>query len=298
MALGPPCGSLQRSVLCAVALGVLCAVARGDTHLDYTVRFDVKLEGFEELASFTVTVREKKGPIAARHFLKLVHDGFFDGNAFYRVLPGYLVQFGLNGNVTQQRAWDAHGNLRDETHIEQPDWNIRGSLAFVTAGPHTRGTQVYINYDDNHQLDSKGTVTFGRVVDGMATLSAVYAGYRERPQPRLIRARGDAYLRTEYPRLSYIVRARQVSFVEEPWQLSKNSTGLLLTVGMVIGAVLCCGAARMASKNMGAAKEVSSAADDDFRPRDDEDDGEDGEEMSDDEDDMPRSCDASDRPRI
>jgi len=199
----------------AATEGGLHAAAESGHHGsgDYTVRFDVQLEGVKELSSFLVTVREKKGALAARRFLQLVHDGFFDGCSFFRVLPGYLVQFGLSGNVTRQRAWDAHGALRDETNIEQPDWNIRGSIAFATTGPNTRGTQLFINYDDNHQLDSKADgriVPFGRVVDGMATLSAVYAGYRERPKPSMIRARGDSYLQTEFPRLTYVVRAQQV----------------------------------------------------------------------------------------
>jgi len=261
----------------ALLLAVFATSATAD---DYTVRFDVQLEGYKELSSFHVTVREKKAPLAARRLLQLVHEGFFDGCSFYRVLPGYLVQFGLSGNVTRQRAWDARGNLRDESSVEQPDWNIRGSLAFATSGPNSRGTALFINYDDNHQLDSKGIVPFGRVVDGMATLSSVYTGYRERPKPSLIRARGDAYLRSEFPRLTYIVHAQQVAFIEEPFALSKNTTGLLLTLGMVAGALLCCGAVRVLQRQAGAEYKVSSAADDDFRPRDDE-EGEEGEEDDD-----------------
>jgi len=278
----------------AVVMAAVALLARAD---DYTVRFDVQLEGYDELSSFFVTVREKKGPLAARRFLQLVHDGFFNDCSFYRVLPGYLVQFGLSGNVTHQRAWDARGALRDETSVETPDWNIRGSLAFATSGPNSRGTQLFINYDDNHQLDSKGIVPFGRVVDGMATLSSVYAGYRERPKPSMIRARGDSYLRSEFPRLTHIVRAQQVAFVEEPFALSKNATGLLLTVGMVAGALLCCAAVRVLQKQAGDHQKIASAADDDFRPRAD-DEGEVSEEDYDDDDDLSaRSCDNSTNPR-
>ena len=151
-------------------LAALICVGRAE---DYTVRFDVQLEGRKDLSSFRITVREKKAPIAARRFLQLVHDGFFNGNSFFRVLPGYLVQFGLSGNVTKQREWDARGPLRDETNIEQPDWNMRGTIAFSSTGPNSRGTQLFINYDDNHSLDNKkDIVPFGRLVDGMGTLSA------------------------------------------------------------------------------------------------------------------------------
>ena len=158
-------------------------------------------------------------------------------------------------------------------------------MAFATTGPHTRGTQLFINYDDNHNLDTKGIVPFGRVVDGMGTLSAVYSGYRERPKQSLIRAGGNAYLHSEFPRLSYIIRAQQVAFIEEPYALSKNASalmpstrachvsaktpltvllawtacvaGLLLTFGMVLAAVACCGVVRLLQKRL--ATEYKSA---------------------------------------
>lgn len=167
---------------------------------DFTVKFSVQLDE-NTVRDFAVTVREKKAPLAAARFRELVHDGFFDGCSFFRVLTGYVVQFGISGNVTKQREWDARGPLRDETKIAEPDWNARGTIAFVTTGANSRGTQLFVNYDDNHPLDAKGSgqapVPFGRVVSGMSTLSAVYAGYRERPKAASIKSRGDAYLHAE-----------------------------------------------------------------------------------------------------
>lgn len=245
---------------------------------DYTVRFLVQLDPVTQ-GEFKVTVREKKAPLAAARFRELVNSGFYDGCSFYRVVTGFIVQFGLSGNVTKQQEWDRRGMLRDESHISEPDWNMRGTVAFVTSGPNTRGTHVFINYDDNHQLDAKGSgqspVPFGRVVSGMATLSSVYTGYRERPKAASIRARGDAYLHTEFPKLSYIVRAQQVAFVEEPFVLSKNATGLLLTLGMVLCAAVCCTGIRYLQHRSGAAGYKTAALEDDFRPREEDDDGDD-----------------------
>ncbi|KAL3920150.1 MAG: hypothetical protein SGPRY_005356, partial [Prymnesium sp.] len=136
---------------------------------DYTVKFVVQLDD-ERDADFLVTVRESKAPIAAQRFRELVTSGFFNGCTFFRVLPGFMVQFGLSGNVTRQHHWDAKGHLRDERNIVHPDWNMRGTIAFVNSGPNTRGTQVLVNYDDNHQFDSKGIVPFGRVVSGLSAL--------------------------------------------------------------------------------------------------------------------------------
>ena len=235
---------LPRILASLPLLLLLPTVAHAD---DYTVRFTVQLDELRQ-GSFTVTVREKKAPLAAARFREMVNSGFFDGCSFFRVLTGYVVQFGLSGNVTRQHEWDARGPLRDEVKISEPDWNMRGTIAFYTTGTNSRATQVFINYDDNHPLDAKGQglapVPFGRVVSGMNTLSNVYSGYRERPMPHAIRARGDAYLKAEFPKLSRIVRAQQVAFVEEPLHLSKNFTGLLITIAMIVGATLCCVAAR------------------------------------------------------
>ena len=165
--------------------------------LQYTVKFEVALTP-ERRDSFLVTVREAKSPIAARRFKELVNSNFFTGCPFYRVMPGFLVQFGLSGNVTLQREWDRQV-LQEERTIEHKDWNMRGTIAFATSGAgggtQGRSTQLLINYDDNHQLDNAGVVPFGRIVRGMHVVDAIYSGYRDRPQAADIRQQGDAYLR-------------------------------------------------------------------------------------------------------
>lgn len=209
---------------------------------DYTVKFEVALTP-ERRDSFLVTVREAKAPIAARRFKELVNTHFFTGCPFYRVLPGFLVQFGLSGNVTLQREWDRKV-LPEERAIEHKDWNMRGTIAFAASGAgggtQGRSTQLFINYDDNHQLDSAGVVPFGRVVRGMHVVDQIYSGYRERPQAADIRQQGDAYLQREFPRISRVYGAMQVAFVEEPMMISKNAMGALITVVMALVAAVCC----------------------------------------------------------
>ena len=80
-----------------------------------------------------ICLREAKSPIAARRFKELVNSNFFTGSPFYRVMPGFLVQFGLSGNVTLQREWDRKV-LQEERAIEHKDWNMRGTIAFATSG--------------------------------------------------------------------------------------------------------------------------------------------------------------------
>jgi len=225
-----------RACLCAVAL--LAATARAE---DFTVKLTIQVDERRREAVL-VTVREAKGAQAAGRFRQLVNSKFFDGCAIFRVIPGVVLQFGLSSNRTLQAQWDAQP-LSDEA-VAHPDWNIRGSVAFVASDTSPRGTQLIINLDDNPNLDDKGYVPIGRVVFGMPTLASVYSGYRDRPQQAEIRKRGGEYLQSEFPRLSRIVSVRQVAFVEEPLVMSKNFTGLLITVGMVLAAALCCGLRR------------------------------------------------------
>jgi cyclophilin family peptidyl-prolyl cis-trans isomerase len=180
--------------------------------LQYTVKFEVALTP-ERRDSFLVTVREAKSPIAARRFKELVNSNFFTGSPFYRVMPGFLVQFGLSGNVTLQREWDRKV-LQEERAIEHKDWNMRGTIAFATSGAgggtQGRSTQLFINYDDNHQLDNAGVVPFGRIVRGMHVVDAIYSGYRDRPQAADIRQQGDAYLRRS------TLRSRHLPWAPQP----------------------------------------------------------------------------------
>jgi len=215
---------------------------------DFTVSFEVQLTP-EKREPFVVTVREAKAPIAAQRFRELVNSGFFAGCRFYKVSPGFTVQFGLSGNSTLQRHWDRQV-LQEERSIAHKDWNMRGTIAFAAKGAGggsttSRGTELLINYDDNQKLDAQGVVPFGRVVRGMRVVDAIYSGYRDRPNAETIRARGDDYLRQEFPRLSYIYGAQQVAFVEEPTVLSKNQQGAVITLGMVFFAALACMGSRL-----------------------------------------------------
>ena len=81
-----------------------------------------------------------------------VRTGFFNGCYFFRVVPGFIVQFGLSGNLTRQHEWDLKGPLRDEHTIAEPDWNMRGTIAFANAGANTRGTQQTPHMAHSHTV--------------------------------------------------------------------------------------------------------------------------------------------------
>ena len=152
-------------------------------------------------------------PGGAQRFYNLARNGYYDGNRFFRVLPGFVVQFGIHGAPAVQRAWDGANIMDDPVRTS----NARGTVAFATAGPNTRATQLFVNFGDNGQLDGMGFSPIGRIVEGMDVLERLYAGYGEMdrtgPRSQCMDSSGNAYLEQEFPQLDGIVR---VSILEPP----------------------------------------------------------------------------------
>ena len=158
---------------------------------------------FETTAGdFVVEVHREWSPIGAQRFYELVQSGFYDECRFFRVVPGFMVQFGINGDPAEQSKW--RQNLRDDPVRKS---NTRGYMTFAMAGPNTRTTQVFINYGDNSTLDSQGFSPFGVVVEGMQNVDAIYSGYGERPDQGAIQSTGNSYLKGSFPELDYIRKA-------------------------------------------------------------------------------------------
>lgn len=153
--------------------------------------------------AFTVGVTRAWAPGGADRFYNLVKNGFFDGTRFFRVVPGFVVQFGLSGDPAISARWHL-ASIPDDP-VQQH--NTRGTITFATAGPNTRTTQLFINYADNLNLDGMGFSPFGKVVDGMGVVDRIYAGYGERPDQGLIEGRGTAYLASQFPKLDSITKA-------------------------------------------------------------------------------------------
>ena len=154
--------------------------------------------------AFVILVHREWAPKGADRFYNLVKYGFFDGTRFFRVVPNFMVQFGLNGDPAVQAPWRA-ANLTDDPRTQS---NRRGTISFATAGPNTRTTQVFINFRDNSQsLDSQGFAPFGEVVSGMEVVDKINAEYGEHPDQGLIQRQGNAYLTRQFPKLDYIKKA-------------------------------------------------------------------------------------------
>jgi cyclophilin family peptidyl-prolyl cis-trans isomerase len=161
---------------------------------------------------FVILVHRSWAPKGADRFYNLVKYGFFDDCRFFRVLPDFMVQFGLNGDPAVQGPWRS-ANIADDPVTQS---NKRGTITFATAGPNTRTTQVFINFRDNAPLDRQGFAPFGEVVSGMEAVNKITAEYREQPDQGSIQRQGNAYLTKAFPRLDYVKRATIVRTPAKP----------------------------------------------------------------------------------
>lgn len=154
--------------------------------------------------NIVIEVHRDWAPVGADRFYNLVRNGFFTDAAFFRVVPDFIVQFGLGANPAINKVWES-ANIRDDS-VKQS--NKRGTLTFATAGPNTRTTQLFINLKDNGALDQQGFAPFGTVVEGMDVVDKIYPGYGQRPDQDKIRTEGKAYLDKNFPQLDRITAAK------------------------------------------------------------------------------------------
>jgi peptidyl-prolyl cis-trans isomerase A (cyclophilin A) len=155
---------------------------------------------------FTVQVYRAWAPNGADRFYQLVGSGFFDGQRFFRVVPGFVAQWGLHGEPKTNEPWDV--KPLDDDSVKAS--NVRGTVTFANLGPHTRTHQLFINLADNKNLDALGFAPIGRVVDGMAVVDSLFSAYGEKPDQALIQTLGNSYLDRVFPKLDGIDSARVV----------------------------------------------------------------------------------------
>jgi peptidyl-prolyl cis-trans isomerase A (cyclophilin A) len=158
---------------------------------------------------FVVEVHREWAPLGADRFYNLVKNGFYNNVRFFRVLTGFMAQFGMSGTPAVQKVWGAPAqNLKDDP-VKQS--NKRGYITFANAGPSSRSTQVFINMVDNTFLDPEAMhfAPFGQVVEGMDVVDMLYTGYGRQnvPDQGRITNEGNAYLTKEYPKLDFVKTA-------------------------------------------------------------------------------------------
>ena len=164
---------------------------------------------------FRVNIETSKGPVVvevtrslaphgADRFYTLVKNGYFDGARFFRVVPGFVVQFGMAADPKVNKVWDTP--IQDDPVKVV---NERGTLVFAaTSQPNSRTTQMFINLVDNPRLDGMGFSPFAKVVSGMEAVDAINSEYREMPDQGRIGEEGNTYLEKEFPNLDFIKTAK------------------------------------------------------------------------------------------
>jgi cyclophilin family peptidyl-prolyl cis-trans isomerase len=173
--------------------------------LDVPETFDVRFETTE--GAFTARFHRDWAPLGVARVHTLVTEGLWDGTAFFRVVDGYFAQFGIPADPELAGVW-SKATIQDDyvTHT-----NARGTIALAEAGPNTRAVQAVVNLRDNPELDALGYAPVGEVVEGMDVLEAVNAEHGREPKQGRVVEEGDAYLRENFPGLSYITDAEVVS---------------------------------------------------------------------------------------
>ena len=205
----------SRYLFLAIAAALLCGCSQpsgtgsgGPAKVEHAPDvYKVKFETSK--GDFVVQVTKEWAPIGAERFFQLVQSGFYDKARFFRVVPRFMVQFGINADPKVSMLWQ--NMVISDDPVKQS--NTRGKITFATRGANTRTTQVFINFADTARLDNSGFSPLGEVLSGMEVVDSLYSGYGEvaprgnGPRSELMQTQGNEYLEREFPRLDYIKKA-------------------------------------------------------------------------------------------
>jgi len=193
-----------RYVLIAVTAALFLSACQKDEKVVVPDVFRVKFSTSQ--GDFIVEATKAWAPRGVDRFHELLRMRYFDENRFYRVVPGFIAQFGVN------KDYDVHDRWRKYFILDDPpkEKNLRGTLAFAQSDPNTRATEIFINLADNAGLDAQNFTPFAKVVQGMEVVDKLYSGYGEMmPEgkfidPNRVENGTNAYLEPHFPKLDYI----------------------------------------------------------------------------------------------
>ena len=170
--------------------------------------FKVKLDTTK--GDIVLKITREWAPKGADRFHALVKAGYYDDCRFYRVLPKYIAQFGINGTPATAAKWKELP-IDDDT-VKQK--NLRGRLTFAKGGPNTRTTNLFFNLKDNAALDTLGFAPIGEIVEGLELADQLFSGYGDGapkgrgPNQKKITEEGNAWLQKDFKDLDYIKSAK------------------------------------------------------------------------------------------
>jgi len=179
------------------------ALAKDTAPAEYKAKFNTTK------GSFTIDVHRDWAPLGADRFYNLVKLGFYNETRFFRVVDGFMVQWGIHGDPAVNAEWRT--NTIQDDPVKQS--NKKGFISFATSGANSRTTQVFINFADNGRLDGMGFAAFGQVVDGQSVVDSLYKGYGEGaprgqgPDQGKMQSEGNTYLKRDFDKLDWIKEA-------------------------------------------------------------------------------------------
>ena len=194
---------MRRFVTAALVVGACAMTAYAGQATDEKAPATFKVKFDSSAGPFVVEVHRVWAPNAADHFYTLVKNGFYDEARFFRVVPNFMVQFGINADPAVQAKFK--NTIQDDPVKEG---NKRGYVTFAqTSAPNSRSTQIFVNFKDNAFLDSQRFAPFGRVTSGMEAVEKINAEYGEKPNQGSIQSQGNTYLKASFPKLDYVKKA-------------------------------------------------------------------------------------------
>jgi len=197
---------IRSFMVTALAIGALAMTAYAGQSADEKAPATFKVKFDSSAGPFVVEVNRAWAPNAADHFYTLVKNGFYNEARFFRVVPGFMVQFGINADPAVQAKFKS--NIQDDPVKES---NKRGYVTFAqTSAPNSRSTQIFVNYKDNAFLDGQRFAPFGRVSSGMEVVDKINPEAGEKPNQGAIQSQGNAYLKKEFPKSEYFTRVEQL----------------------------------------------------------------------------------------
>lgn len=168
-------------------------------------KFNVEFETSK--GKFVIEVRRAWAPRGADRFYTLIKQDFYQDCRFFRVVPGFVVQWGINGDPAVHKKWEKK-TIEDDSLLAS---NLRGFVTFAKTGaPNSRSTQLFVNLDHNTSLDQSGFAPFGRVIKGMEVIEKLTSEYADKPEQEKIIAKGNKYLNKEFPELDFIKTVKVV----------------------------------------------------------------------------------------
>lgn len=161
--------------------------------------------------NFDIEAKREWSPQGVDRLYQLIKNEFYTDIAIFRVVPGFVAQFGIHNDSLVNASWKKF-KIDDE---EVKESNDVMTISFARGGVKTRTTQIFINLKDNKRLDAldysgvKGFPVIAKVIAGKENIKKFYGKYGDRLGMRQdsINLYGNKFIKKNYPEIDFIKKA-------------------------------------------------------------------------------------------